>query len=72
MNQVVERAMFCQKTMEEIGVMMPSAAAGMASVVSLFQQVLGTALQGGATPPPAPSAPGGGMMQQPSGATPGA
>jgi len=71
-QQVVERAMFAQKTMEDIGKLLPAAAQGMAGVIDMFQKVLGSILAQGASPPPAPSATGASLIQQPPGQTPGA
>ena len=73
MNQVVEKLMFVQKTLEDIGKMLPAAAPVAAGVIDLMQKVMGQLLSQGASPPPAPGAQGGSMMMPSAGQqTPGA
>ena len=72
-QQVVERLMFVQKTLEDIGKMLPAAAPVAAQVIDMMQKGMGQLLAQGASPPPAPGAQGGGMMMPTGGQpTPGA
>ena len=59
---VIQKAMFIEATMNDIGTMMPSAAPGMSGLINQFRKVLGGALAQGATPPPAQGPPTGAML----------
>ncbi len=74
MQQVVEKLMFVESTLNDIAKMMPIAAPAVAQVIDLMQKGMGSVLAQGASPPPAPGGmQGGGMMQGPqAGQTPGA
>ena len=72
MQQVAERLMFVESTLNDIGKMLPAAAPVAAQIIDMMQKGMGSVLAQGASPPPAPGAQGGGMMMSPAGQTPGA
>lgn len=65
--QVVQKAMFVEQAMNDIGSLMPSAQAGLSGLIDQLRKVVGTSLAKGAAPPEAQGPPTGGMMISPFG-----
>lgn len=67
-QQVIQKLMFVEATLNQIGQMMPAAAGPINSVIDLMRKGMGAVLAQGATPPPAQSGMGsGGAMMSPTG-----
>jgi len=72
LNQVAQKLMFVESTLNDIGMMMPAAAPVVAQIVDMMQKGMGTILAQGASPPPAQGAQAGMMAGPQPAATPGA
>ena len=72
LNQVAQKLMFVESTLNDIGMMMPAAAPVVAQIVDMMQKGMGTILAQGASPPHAQGAQAGMMAGPQPAATPGA
>jgi hypothetical protein len=71
-QQVIQKAMFVEQSLNDIATMMPSASGMVSSWIDTLRKGLGTLLAQGATPPPAQGMTGGSGLMSPSGGTGGA
>lgn len=69
---VIQKLMFVEKTLNDVGQMMPAAAPAVSGIIDQLRKGMGAVLAQGATPPPAPGTPSaGGMLMAPQAAVPG-